>query len=108
MNSNMAFMQYTDATERRIVRKLLAGIFALPGGASVRVHGETGDLTGLILNARSVERHLAHTGSDTITIYQGANRLGFVWLVWGNGEDVITDYTDTPALHEIIEPLTDG
>ena len=39
------------------------------------------------------------------------NRLGWFWLIHGNGRDVVSDYTDNAYCDQIwkeIEPLTEG
>lgn len=102
----MSFQKYTSPTERRITRKLIEAIFAEPGRC-VQVDNGAEERTGLILNASGVYEHLAATGSDHIIIFEGGERVGVVWLVWGNGEDLITDYSDNEFTRSIVEPLLD-
>lgn len=100
------FTTFTQPVERRITRKLVEAIFSEPG-RSVTVSNGVGR-TGLILNAKGVYKHLASTGSDWITVYDRGEQAGSVLLIWGNEEDVISDYSDTPALRAIVEPLLDA
>jgi hypothetical protein len=48
---------------------------------------------------------LASTGEDYVIAYDAATgkQFGWVWLVWGNDEELITDHT--VALTSIIDPL---
>lgn len=100
------FAKYTSAEERRITRQLLAAIFSEPGRC-VTVH-DGQDTTGMILRENQVYPHLASTGSDWLTVYEGGERIGAIWLIWGNGEDLISDYSDTPELNAIVEPLLEA
>jgi hypothetical protein len=95
------FMRYTTPVERRIARALLDAIFAVPG-RYVTVHDGEGE-TGLITRREQVTEHLASTGQDSIVIYEGGEKIGWVWLVWGNDEDVITDYSDNEATRAIVD-----
>lgn len=99
------FQRFTQPIERKITRALIESIFAVPG-RSVQVDNGAEERTGLILNADGVYKHLAHTGFDHIIIFDGGERAGVVWLIWGNGEDLISDYSDntfTRALVELLE-----
>ena len=48
---------------------------------------------------------LATTEEDYVIAYDAhtGKRFGWVWLIWGNGEDLITDHTVN--LTPIIDPL---
>lgn len=100
------FARFASQEERRIARQLLAAIFSEPG-RSVTVSNGGDETTGLILRESGVYRHLASTGSDVVTIYERGEQIGWVWLVWGNGEDLISDYSDNEATSAFVEPLLD-
>lgn len=79
-----------DATEKRIARQVVTRL--LDNGYSISVwEGE--DFA--ILKSNSIERimkALASTDSDVLRAYDADdNPMGSVLLVWGNGEDLISD-----------------
>jgi hypothetical protein len=49
---------------------------------------------------------LASTGHDTIRIRTDNEAVGSVWLIWGNDEDLVSDYTH--GVVDIVEPFLDG
>lgn len=100
------FYRFTSSEEREITRKLLHAIFAEPSRCITVDDGE--DVTGLILNEKEAYRHLATTECDWISVYERGCKLGTIMLVWGNGEDVISDYTDNAAMEALIEPILDS
>lgn len=55
-------------------------------------------------NRRPILKALASTDSDTLrfeNIY--GQYMGFVWLIWGNGEDLISDYTDNADMGALVD-----
>lgn len=50
-----------------------------------------------------INEALASTDSDSLIIRDAsANRIGFILLIWGNGEDVVSDHTDKPEINELV------
>jgi hypothetical protein len=110
-----AFLRYASPDERRIVRKLVRSIFSVPGRGVTVYDGE--DTTGMLTSAKEVYDHLATTGTDWILVYEGLEKAGPVWaakhlgtvmLIWGNGEDVISDYSDNATMEALIDPILDS
>lgn len=95
------FTRYASAEERRIVRRLVAAM--LRAGYSVSVcDGEAWPLKrsrdeSAILDA------LASTESDTLRMRDAAGAaVGSVVLIWGNGCDILSDWSDNAATAEVI------
>lgn len=102
-----SFQQYTQPIERKITRQLLAAIFAVPGRSVKVFDGE--ERTPLIEKESEVYQHLATTGSDWILIWDETGKyIGGIWLVWGNGEDLISDWVALPEIDAIVEPVLDA
>lgn len=97
-----------DTTERRIARRLIRTI--LGAGYHVRVwegEGWGGPRTSKLSEAME---HLGSTDSDRLYVYDpnGSDlpvKMGGVLLIWGNGLDLISDYTDTPAMCALLDPV---
>ena len=93
--------------EANIARKLVK--LALERGYSVSVNdGEEWTLH----HSRKLQTILdamATTDCDVLQLTEYPNPrgdiVGWVWLVWGNGEDLISDITDTEAMEEFCEEL---
>lgn len=87
-------------TEYKIVSRMLRYAFARNWRVSVNDdafgHGEW-------VLRRSVSRAdiihaLASTDGDLLVFYEGEAKIGYVQLIWGNDEDLISDYTDKAEL----------
>ena len=50
-----------------------------------------------------ISKALFTTDQDHLLVYKDGKKFGWVFLVWGNVEDVVTDYTTN--LDEIIAPF---
>jgi hypothetical protein len=100
-----SFAKYTQPVERRITRALLAGIFAKGWTITIDNGGDgeySASLPPIATSGREALPLLAHTGSDTVNLYEGGLRRGYIWLVWGNEEDLITDYSDYPEVEALV------
>lgn len=57
-------------------------------------------------NSRAIIKALRTTDEDTVVIRDSeGERLGFVYLVWGNGEDVIADCTAGGVVEKIVDEV---
>lgn len=52
-----------------------------------------------------ITQSLASTDSDYLYIFDGCKRAGWFYLVYGNGEDLISDYSDNDLCNRIWEKL---
>jgi hypothetical protein len=43
------------------------------------------------------------TGSDTLIFNQGESQVGWIFLVYGNRECVVSDYSDNPAMNDLLK-----
>ncbi|WP_295842501.1 hypothetical protein [uncultured Xanthomonas sp.] len=49
---------------------------------------------------------MASTDADTLRFHDEAGAyLGWVWLIWGNGCDLFSDWTDNAAINAVVEPI---
>lgn len=76
--------------EQAIVRKVLKAVLA--AGYSVRVHdGE--ELHPMTMVESEAWNALGNTDIDRLYIHAGEPRVGSILFVWGNGEDIVSDYS---------------
>lgn len=101
----MSLIPHTTKVEAEIATKLVEAILA--NGWTISVSdGEA------IVQKRSTDRaailaSLSSTDSDTLIVrYRTGLKVGNILLVWGNGEDLISDFTDVPDLSQLINQLT--
>lgn len=96
----MIDIAHASKSENKIVKRLLAAI--LKAKCTVTVYdGEDCVITksrakGVIIAA------LGSTDHDVLHIYHPDGKLGFILLIWGNGEDVISDYSDNDTIRKFV------
>ena len=95
---NWEFYQYTTQPERMIASELIN--FALGHGLSISVHDSEEWTLDKSQDKAEIKKGLATTGEDTLRLFAGDHAIGSVWLIWGNGEELISDYSWTQAEHE--------
>ena len=104
-------VRFVDPVERKIARRLLDDI--LKRGYLLRIwEGEGWALTVPTSDRQTILDALASTGLDTLWIIKpdavlGPLRKGGITLIWGNGRDLISDWTDCPEIDEIVNPVND-
>jgi hypothetical protein len=94
----------SSAIEKNIAKCLVEGIIARGFVISV-------DDGGAIAIKRSFIPHLIldamfSSDGDILVIRDRANpekRIGSIALIYGNGAEVISDYTDNPEIHGLVE-----
>lgn len=101
----MSLTEYATPTERRIARALIDA--ALRDGLSLSVNdGEEWTVTRS-RSAKDITEALATTGADTLRLTTQDNALvGHVLLIWGNGEDLISDCTDNSRTLALVPAAT--
>lgn len=98
----------SDDTERKIVGKLVSCLFG--AGYSITVNdGEDDVLVGMLPGSEArIWEALASTDADILKVKRStATHMhgAFIYLIWGNGPDVISDYST--SLEYVIKPAND-
>lgn len=89
--------------ERRIISALLSD--AKGSGLLVSVHDGEEWAVPLTSDYAAARRAFGATGETLLRFASGAADalvLGSVWLIHGNGVDVIADYSDNPAMSDLL------
>lgn len=97
----MSFPDYMNKTEQRIVGKLIRA--ALDKGFKVSVYdGEEWPLK-MSTDYEAITKEVAATDATWLRFRHPDNtKIGSVFLVHGNEDDVIVDYHDNPTLEELV------
>jgi hypothetical protein len=98
------YMTHTTAGERKVINRLISA--TLEAGYSISVYdGEEWTLL-YSTSAPRIKEMLATTGEDSLSIRNKiGQRIGQVWLVYGNeenGECVISDHTDNDTIGGLV------
>lgn len=92
-------MEYATEEERKIATKLVKRFIDL--GWSISVDDGEEITVRRSISPKTVLQALATTDSDTLIVTdQYGRKIGSVWLVWGNGSDLISDWTIGSAAFE--------
>jgi hypothetical protein len=99
----MSFQQI-DLTERKIVSSVIDS--ALARNYTISVYdGEEYSLKRST-DKSEILKALASTESDVLHFRtEHGARIGWVWLIYGNGEDIISDWSDNKETDELVKPI---
>lgn len=93
-------------TEATIAKMVIDAILA--EGYSISVWEGGGWAIEGSKDQEAIYNSLASTESDALHIWDGPNNIGWVWLVYGSGEVLITDYSANEIVEAIIQPIMDA
>jgi hypothetical protein len=92
---------YCSATERNIAKALVRR--ALAAGYSITVHdGEEATLK-TSKDEKAIFAAMNSTDSDTLKFYKRGLYVGWIWLVWGNEDDLISDWSANDEIEALAE-----
>lgn len=97
----MVQMEYASRIERKIAKALVDTL--LEAGLELQVHDGWETTTPVTADKTMILNALCTADSDTLRVFKEGSRIGGVLLVWGNEEDLISDYTDTPVLNDLLD-----
>lgn len=87
--------------ERTICNRVINAL--LDAGYTVGVNDGVETTVKEDTSIKGIMQAIQTTEEDYILAYKDGKQVGWVWFVWGNDEDVITDHTTN--LTEILEPV---
>ena len=93
-------MENATRIERRIATRLIDTILGDDLNISVQDGEET--TVSRSKDKAAIIAALASTDFDRLTVWSGAEKVGCIWLVWGNEDDLISDSTDDDYIEELI------
>lgn len=95
------------ADEARLVEQLIDA--ALAKGYAVSVFD--GECTAIRRShdRASILAAMGQTEAETLRFHDAElGYLGWVWLIWGNGMDLFSDWTSVPLIAELVVPLSEN
>lgn len=95
-------LKYASEEERAITRKLVGDLLA--AGCDLSVYDGEEWVLRRSADEQAVLEALNSTDHDGIAVYLDDERLGDIVLIWGNGADLISNYSDSEELEELIKP----
>ncbi len=96
-------MTITNTDERIIAQAIIRT--ALAKGWAISVNdGEEWTLRSST-DPVIIEEHLASTDGDWLRFREHGKSLGAVYLIWGNGRDLISDASDNPIIEAFLDEV---
>jgi hypothetical protein len=96
-------IEYASATERKIATALVGR--ALAAGYSISVYDNEEWTLDRSTDCKAILAALTSTGEDVLRFYAGDQKIGWVQLIWGGGEDLISDYSANERTEALVEGL---
>lgn len=98
------FPEYMPQVEKLIVNRLISAV--LKAGWTISVFDGEEWALKTSTNRAAIQAETAATDETTYRIRSASGEaLGQIWLVHGNGTDVISDYTDNGDMDLLIDPV---
>tara|TARA_R110000822_G_scaffold11505_3_gene42017 strand:- start:684 stop:998 length:315 start_codon:yes stop_codon:yes gene_type:complete len=95
----------TNTIEKKIFDRIVSD--ALGSGYNISLNdGEEWTVRGST-DALELSAASASTECDMLRFRDGPDPIGMVWLIWGNGCDLIHDYTDNNEMDAMMKPVMD-
>lgn len=101
----MTTIAHATPTEARIATALVGVI--LGSGHRIAVLDEEGVAQRVTADRALIEAALAQTEMNVLSVYRVkadglTERVGGITLIWGNGDDLISDYSDVPIIAGLV------
>lgn len=93
------FQYINNATEVRIAKSIVHRL--LNSGYQLRVNDGEETVTPITKDLNTIFAAMASTEMDYLLAYKDGKRVGSVMLIWGNGEDLLSDCS--VSLDEIMQ-----
>lgn len=90
-----------DSVEKEIVLTILDD--ALKCGYTLSVYDGEETVVRKSSDKNAIFSAMYSTGNDILVIYQDNKRIGWIFLVYGNREYVISDYSDYPVIEDLLK-----
>lgn len=89
--------KYATATETRIAKAVVSRLINL--GFEIAVNDGEEVVTPVTTDTKTIYDAMNSTDMDYVLAYKNGERAGSVLLIWGNGEDLISDMSETMEEH---------
>lgn len=79
--------------EKKIVNNLIKKIVEAGFSVNIDNGGDCYELPKPTNRLKTIQKEIGATGHDNLILFKDDVYFGFVTLIYGNGEDVISDYS---------------
>jgi hypothetical protein len=97
--------KYAPAEARKIAKRLVQA--ALDKGYAINVYDGEETTVRQSTDRKAVLDAMATTEGDALTFWLGDTRIGTVWLIYCNDEDVFSDWSSNEAMDALLAPFTE-
>jgi hypothetical protein len=97
--------RFAPTAARRIAKRLVDA--ALAAGYAISVFDGEETTVRKSTERSTILAAMATTSEDVLTLWQGGDRIGNVWLIYSNDEDVVSDWSENEAMNAFMEPFLD-
>ena len=87
----------------QIITALIAAIFA--GGYSITLNDGDDDVLHHSFDADRIRSNMNSTEMDLFKVYQGDNYIGFIQLIPGNGDDIVSNHSGNEIITNIVDTV---
>jgi hypothetical protein len=94
------YPEHMSKIEAAIIDKVITK--ALFNGYQIAVTDGEEKVLSRSIDINQIQKSTGHTEETWMWFYLDGVRLGFIWFVHGNEEDVISDCTDRPLIEELM------
>ena len=101
----MSLANLRNPSEKLIAVKIVDD--ALAAGYTISVYDGEAYPVKRSADADTILGAMASTEMDTLVFRKDGERIGSVVLIYGNGHDLISDYTDNEAMEALLAPATE-
>jgi len=101
----MSLAKYASTVEQTLANKIISD--ALAAGYAISVIDGEEVTVKQSSDADTIRNAMATTEFDTLLFYRDGKSVGLVILIWGNGRDLISDYSDNAEVEVILSGAMD-
>ncbi len=89
--------------QEQIINNLLAAILA--GGYSITVNDGDDDVLKYSTDTTRIINNMGATDTDLLKVYQGTEYIGFILLVPGNGDDIVSNHSGNDIITNLVDKV---
>jgi hypothetical protein len=97
--------KYAPDAARKIAKRLVQA--ALDAGYAINVYDGEETTVKQSRDKATILDAMATTEGDALTFWLGDTRIGTVWLIYCNDEDVISDWSSNETMDALLAPFTE-
>lgn len=89
--------------QEQIITALIAAIFA--GGYSITLNDGDDDVLHKSFDADRIIKNMNSTEADIFKVYNQDQYIGFILLIPGNGDDIVSNHSGNEIIENIVDKV---